>query len=103
VAVAGFVHVHVHGVFVPYTRRREARAQSRAQSRARSQSVTIAGFGGRAVSGAGGPPVAAPDLYRAARLGVLLEPVVDPVGLENTIRVDDLCLSVAAWGGKAAM
>jgi hypothetical protein len=27
VAVAGFVHVHVHGVFVPYTRRREASAQ----------------------------------------------------------------------------
>jgi hypothetical protein len=26
-----------------------------------------------------------------------------PVGLGNTIRVDDLHLSVAAWGGKAAM
>jgi hypothetical protein len=26
-----------------------------------------------------------------------------PVELENTIRVDDLRLSVAAWGGKAAM
>jgi hypothetical protein len=24
----GFVHVHVHGVYVPYTRRREARARS---------------------------------------------------------------------------
>ncbi len=27
----------------------------------------------------------------------------DPVGLGNTIPVDDLRLSVAAWGGKAAM
>jgi hypothetical protein len=42
----GFVHVYAHGMFVPWTRRREARAQPRAQS----QSVTIGGFGGRAVS-----------------------------------------------------
>ena len=27
----------------------------------------------------------------------------DPVGLGNTIRVDDLGFSVAAWGDKAAM
>jgi len=74
VAVAGFVHMHVHGVFVPYTRRREARAQARA----RSQSVTIRGCGGRAVCGPCGPPVAVPHLNGAARLSVLLEPVVDP-------------------------
>ena len=49
VAVAGFVHVHVHGVFVPYTRRREARAQPRA----RSQSVTIGGSAGRPLSRVG--------------------------------------------------
>ena len=65
VGVAGFVHVHVNGVNVPYTRRREARAQRRA----RSLPVTI---GGRVVCGPRGPPVAAPDLHRAAGFGVLL-------------------------------
>jgi hypothetical protein len=62
------VHVDVHAVNVPYARRREARAQARA----RSQSVTVGGRGGGTVCGACGPPVAAPDLHRAARLGVLL-------------------------------
>ena len=32
-----------------------------------------------------------------------LEDLSDPVGLENAIQLDDLCLSIAAWGGKAAM
>jgi len=40
------VNVNVNGAYVPYTRRREARAQPRAQPRARSHSVTIEGFGG---------------------------------------------------------
>src|ERR1039457_4578003 len=43
------VNVNVNGAYVPYTRRREARAQPRA----RSQSVTIGGSAGRPLSRVG--------------------------------------------------